>query len=247
VPSIAELKRKPPVPQSKYVSVLDLANELGVTDVERLRPLIEYHYLRILEAHEYLADCLVGRPEPDALRWLKGMLEPLTMRPFLTVEQAAELMQCNVNELRLLCVTHNFQLYADPAFGELISIYQFHRLFDRLRETHDGIRFDRQSMLLMLRNVMPQRQGFRYRQKPLSYSKRLELEIIRIGKLPEPDRTLRAVALWESYCDARNIRDCLQRYYKLTKGEAPEVEERLKNLVERCVGEISVDAETESA
>jgi hypothetical protein len=241
--SIEALKRKSPVPKSAYVSLRELAAELGISDVERLRPLIDHHYLRMLEAHEYLPDCLVGRPGPGAIKWLKGMLQPISLRPFLPVEMAARLMETNVATLRSLALSHNIQLYDDPAFGELLSIRQFHRLFDKLHDSQDGmIRFDRQAMITMLRRIESPPQVFRT--KPLPYSKRVEQELIRIGNLREPDRTLRAVAFWEAYQDASTIKECLLRYRELTAGEEPEIEERLAKLMQKCVGEAPVNDPT---
>ena len=230
--TIAQLRRKRPVPKSAYVTVRDLAKELGVSDPEQLRPLIDHAYLRILESREYLPDCLVGRPEPAALEWLKGALRPAVLRPFLSLDHAAELMESDANSLRVLCLSYDIQLYVDPVFGEMLSVRQFHKLFNRLHETRDGSRFDRQAMISLLRRVEHQP----FRKEPLPYSKRLEQELIRIAKLPEPGRTLRAVAFFESYRDATTLLDCYSRYRNLTAGELPEVEERLRKLMERCVG-----------
>jgi hypothetical protein len=127
-------------------------------------------------------------------------------------------------------------LYDDPAFGELLSIRQFHRLFDKLHDSREMIRFDRQAMITMLRRVESPPQVFRV--NPLPYSKRVEQELIRIGNLREPDRTLRAVAFYEAYSDAATIKECLARYKELTAGEEPEIEERLAKLMQKCVGEI---------
>lgn len=226
------------MPQSAYVSVRDLAKELGVSDPEQLRPLIDHQYLRILELRDYLPDCLVGRPEPAALEWLRGALRPLALRPFLTIEQTAELMHANPDDMRLLCLSYDIQLYVDPVFGEMLSIRQFHKLWNKLRDSRDGARFDRQAMVAMLRNAIP---GSPPRVSPLPYSKRLEMELIRIAKLDEPDRTLRAVAFWEAYRDAKDLLDCTRKYYDLVRGELPEVEERLNKLMKRCVGDVPMD------
>jgi hypothetical protein len=237
--TISDLRRKRPVPQSAYVSVKDLAKELGVSDPEQLRPLIDHQYLRILELHDYLPDCLVGRPEPAALAWLRGALQPLALRPFLTIGQTADLMHSDEASLRLLCVSYDIQLYIDPVFGEMLTIRQFHKLWNKLRDTRDGARFDRQAMITLLRTAVNQSNAFR--PSPLNYSKRLEIELIRIAKLDEPNRTMRAVAFWEAYRDAKNIRACLSRYYELTNGEQPEIEERLGKLMATCLGKVPVD------
>jgi len=235
------LLRKSPVPREHYVTVKALAKELGLRDPERLRSVIEHQYIRLLEVREYFQDCVVARPYPAGIEWLREMFRPLTLRPFLPLSMAATLLSTNISRVRRYCLAYDYPIYDDQAFGELISIRHFHRLFDRVRESNDGVRFDRAAIISLLRDVMHSEgqhdnERSAYRPNPLPYSKRLELEIIKIGKLKEPDRTLRAVAFYEAYRDANTIRECVARYKELTLGLEEKVEERLAKLMQRCVG-----------
>lgn len=237
------LRRKPPVPQSEYVSVSDLAVSLGI-DSERLRPLIEKHYLTILEPHEYLQDCLVARPRPAALAWLKTMFQPLMMRPLLPTEMAAELLDMTVNDFRRLCLAYNAPLHDDPGFGELMTLSDFWTVFRRVHASRSTCRFDRQAMLMLTRVLRPQTiSRFRADQPVLPYSVILERELERIAQMPEPTRTVRAVALYNAYQDARTVKDCIAKYKQATiEPEATHkgvgFETRLNRLMEQCVGKL---------
>jgi len=227
------LLRPAPIPRSEYITVRDLAAELKV-DPERLRPLIDLQYLRILHAGEYLVDCQVARPLPAAMDWLKQMMAPIHMRALLPVDVAAELLRCDSVDIRKFCLAWNIPMYFDPAFGELLSPTNFFRLFQKLFQVNSGeARYDRQMLLKILATGNEQRE----RTNPLPYSRMLEREIARISRLPEPDRTVRAVALYDAFVDAKTVKECISEYRQTVASPGlDKAEAKLAALVERCVG-----------
>lgn len=83
-----------------------------------------------------------------------------------------------------------------------------------------GDRFDRVEMLTFLLNaLMPTSR------KPLKrprYTKRLELEIKRIAQLSNPERTVRAMALYEAWRDSRTVQECIRAARGLRRGPRPQ-------------------------
>ena len=226
------MRRRSPVPQNEYVSVRDLAASLGV-DCERLRPLIERQYLKVLEVHDYLDDCLVGRPQPAALAWLSNMFKPLMMRPILPADIAAELLRVTLKDFRRLCIAYNAPLCDDPAFGELITLRDFYTLFSNIHKTRGTpYRFDRQALLSLTRISDHTIRA----DVPLPYNVKIEQEIRRIAALPEPDRTVRAVALCNAYRDAQTVTQCYAAYKNEVVDSRPEVEAALDRLMRKCAG-----------
>ena len=75
----------------------------------------------------------------------------------------------------------------------------------------------------LLRYFLSQIEGTRWKDPP-PYSRKLDLEINRIAHLPEPLRTIRAVALIEAFREARTATECIRRegeiYQELQKSEA---------------------------
>lgn len=205
-----------------------LAAELGVP-VERLQPLLDHEYLSRTSLHTVI------KPQPAAMAWLRQMFLPLTMRPWLPEQMVADLLQLRVSQVRTLCLMYDVPLQDDPAFGCLMSLTAFYRLYCSLQQHRDPARFDRQAMLSFLIEQMKMH-GPRHRPLPkLPYSKRLEAEISRISRLPEPERTFRSTALLDAYRDAKGVADVFARYKGATVEEMPEVA-RLEELVERSVG-----------
>lgn len=230
-PSLQQLlQRKNPVPKSEYVAIRDLARELRV-DPERLRPLIDRCYLTILEMRDYLDDCMVARPAPAAIAWLRMMFLPVSLRPMLSTEMAAQAVGVPVNALRSLCLAYNVQLQDDPALGELISMKGLHSVITALYSNKGVNRFDRQALLCMLsrttKGAVPKMQ---------SYSVRLEQEISRIAKLPEPDRSFRAVALYDAYQESKIVQECISKYRAVTRVDTGEIEQKFAELLNRSFG-----------
>lgn len=229
------LQRSSPVPQSEYVTVRDLAKELRLKDPEQLRPLIELQYLRLLIPAEYLADCQVARPLPAAMEWLKQMLAPIHMRPLVPIDIAAELLRTTAEDVRRLCLAWNIQLVFDPAFGELLSPTNFYRLFQKVFQVQSGkARYDRQRLLWMIAVAKNRSEE---RTIPLPYNGWLEREIARIARLKEPERSMRAVALYDAMVDATTIEACIKQYRQSAGENIERAKVKLMKLVERSVGQ----------
>jgi hypothetical protein len=77
-------------------------------------------------------------------------------------------------------------------------------------KTRNPERFDRASMLVFLFNALPWAQGTNPLKVP-KYTKRLDLEIKRIAQLPNPERTVCAIALYKAWQDSRTVTECIRR------------------------------------
>lgn len=218
------------------VSPSDLARDLGTT-VERLAPLIEFGYLK------QLSDGSIESPPEKAMHWLRGMVAPIYLRPMLELEQAAEVMGVSIGQLRAVAMDHNIQLHSDPAFGLLISVVGFHRLHRALIRSRRPMRFDRQAMMGILAiirqiDIPTAEKGY-----TLPYHERLEIEIRRICRLPEPERTARACAFYEAYMDAKTMADCLEKYHAAAHpvaGKEAILDQRVANMARRFGGEMAI-------
>jgi len=207
---------------NQQISLPELAKELRVRP-ERLKPLFEHGYLRTGEGFTVI------KPPPAAMSWLRTMFTPIMMRPFLPTQMAADLIGCAIKDLRSLCLLYNIPLHQDAVFGELISVNGFHKFFEALHHFREPSRFDRQALLGMLLTARP---DYRRAPKALRFSRRLDREIARIAKLKEPDRTERALALWESISDAKTVAAAVDP-------ETPDIlgVEKLRDVLVESLGE----------
>jgi hypothetical protein len=189
--------------RTKAISLMDLAERIGVP-VQRLLPAIKCGYIKIVTANPPV----VYEPPPAAIEWLKGMFEPILMRPFLELGMVAEIEDVSVADVRLLCASYDIPIQMDQVFGELLSIAAFHKFHRSLHHYREPSRFDRQAMLVaLMRTADPE--NYKADLKPPTFSVRLEKEIRRIAKLPEPYKTEMALRLWEQFSDAKGIAECI--------------------------------------
>ena len=237
VPLRDAFRRNSPVPQSDLATVEELAAELQ-TPIERLQPLLEHRYLKLVEAKEYLKDTIVARPLPAAMDWLRMMFAPTMMQPIFTIEMVSDLLRCPKRQVRNLCILHNVPLHLDPAFGELMSVRHFNRLYRALYAFEGPARYDRQA-LLFLCHLKALINGASKPKKVLPYSRRVEAEITRVAKMPEPERSFRAIALLEAYDDAKTIAECLEKYGRIVRENVDRVEAKLTELRENFIGQPS--------
>jgi len=235
------------LPAAEQITLSKLASELSV-DVERLRPLIDHQYLKLIKVNEFLDDCIVARPYPDGMRWLRNMLAPLALQHLLPIKYAAEMLWLELPEVRSACVYYDVQVQEDPAFGELMTIEGFYELFNKLNRNRSSWRFDRQAMFQAISygidKPMPKK-------KVIPYDQMLEDEIRRVRKMEEPERGFRATALYKAFRDAKDVDECRRRYWnhstdlqstkKRQKARAQRIEELLENLMKRSFGKSSVE------
>src|ERR1700728_1213370 len=225
------LLRPSPVPANDQITLEQLSRELH-TDVRRLYSVIAAGYLRALRLTDDPDTTIVARPYPAALEWLTGMMAPLRLRPMLPLEGVALVIGMKVKDVRLMALHYGIPLSLDPLFGELISTTGYNRLLRAQYELRNPMRTDRQAMLetfvRMNRNVKDYSKA-----KRLPYSKRLEREIVNICKMPEPNRSLRATALWAAYKEASTVAECINAYQgKLREGKKSVESESLRKAME---------------
>lgn len=188
---------------NETISLLALAKELRV-EPNRLPPLIIHSYLKLVESGPTPDECLVEKPPPAAMQWLKGMFAPLKKKPIIPTVDAAAILRISPARLRRYLVHYNISAQADPVFGEVLTIHQLATLYKNLYDTRNPLRTDRQHILTFLTGFV----GVRL--TPRKYSDRMCNEINRIAKLDEPLRTAQARALVEAWQDAKSVTDCLK-------------------------------------
>lgn len=190
---------------AKVIPLQSLADQLGVP-VKRLLPALEHGYIRLITSDPPV----VYEPPPAAIQWLKGMFQPLALRPFLGIDMVADLENLKPSEVRTLCLGYDIPIQLDAVFGEVLSITSFYKFHVSLHHYREPSRFDRQAMLVaLLQAGDPER--YKGDLKPPTYSKRLEAEIRRIAKLEEPMRTEMALRLVEAFESAKTITDILAK------------------------------------
>lgn len=202
---------------------------------ERVLLLVRLGYLKGDETKVVL-------PSPGEIRWLGAMLLPLPERPLFTLNEVvlmADIAPPKDNRttaldlLRKICAAYAIPIHVDEAWGELMSPVSFIRLLDALFGYREPMRFDRAALVEWMRGL---KTGKRLRCN-LSYSRLLELEIRRVARLREPERTMRAVAFWESYYDAKTISNCLTRYRASVQEQMRVTEIRLGRLMKKITGQ----------
>ena len=220
------------------ITLIDLARELD-TDPRRLFPVVDAGYLKVIQELQPREHTVVRKPPQKAIDWLRGMFAPIWLKPMLPLRDAAELLSATPAELRQVAIEYSIPLHMDLAFGELISVTNFHRLHRSLVRTRRPLRYDRQALLGVIALMRGIPTPLKDKAFKFKYSDRLEMEIVRIGKLQEPQRTSMALAFYTAYHDAKTVADCLERFYGATHpapgGEA-RLAERIENLARRYGG-----------
>jgi len=189
------------------IPIVIMAEELGTTE-ETVEKLIQYGYLHIVRDHKLRQLRLVGRPKMAGMTWLRQAMGPLPMVPIVPLKYAAEMLDMKERPLRKMILEHNIVLYIDPLLGEMMTIASFHRLFNVIYPWHERTRFDRQMFLNILCGIdSGSAEKF---VRPLPYDQKLEQELRRISLLPQPERTLRAMEVYEAFRDAKKISDVVK-------------------------------------
>lgn len=207
------------------ISIKNLARLIEAPP-ERLEPLVEHNYLRVLVRREDFNQIIVARPGERRIEWLKQMFQPLSMRPIVPLKEAAELFGLKERYALDYCWAFQIPIQSDPVFGNLIPFKSLRRL---ARAAWSYRRFDRAALL---RYYMSQIEGVRWKDPP-PYSVRLEKEIGRIATLSEPARTIRSVALVEAFRDAKTATDCLRKQKEITE-ELRKSEQQILDLFKRA-------------
>jgi hypothetical protein len=214
--------------------------EHGDFSPERVKLIARLGYLKFHEGDE----TKVVLPSASAIRWLRAMLLPLPERPLFTLHEITELLASTPrrarkgsdgavrNLIKKLCAAYSIPIHFDEAWGEMLSPTSFIDLLDALHGYRTPARFDRLALIEWMRTINPKRR-LRWN---LPYSKLLEGEIRRIVRLDEPERTMRAVALWEAYRDAKMISNCLGNYRDSMRRKMEVTENRLAGMMKKLTG-----------
>jgi hypothetical protein len=197
------------------------------TDVGGVESLIP-HYLTRVDGER------VDLPPRAAMEWLRQMFLPLPQRPLFKIKEVCLMAEVALPLLRQIMLAYAIPIHRDPALGELISPESFIRLLDGLHGYREPNRFDRAMLIEWMQAAQPESRVRAH----LPYSRLLDLEIERIAKLEEPERTVRATELWERYKDARRVSDCLRQ----VKSDVKQVGLRLQRVVRESIGSIPRDA-----
>jgi hypothetical protein len=193
------------------ISVTDLARELETTE-NKVLLLLEEGYLTLLKESATPFLCLVGRPAPAAMQWLKQALSPLPLVPIIPVSYAMEMLRVGSKGMKRLLLEHGIQVYIDVAMGPMMTIMAFHQMFSLIYPWHERIRFDRQMFFSILAGI--DLGGGEKFIRPIPFDVMLEEELARIGKLPEPQRALRAMDVYQAYLDAKSITSVIRKLNK---------------------------------
>lgn len=190
------------------IGLISLGNLAQLIDapVERLRPLVEQRYLRVLSPDPEFDRTIIARPGQRATEWLRNMFQPLQMRPLIPLKEAGKLWDINEREVLKYCQVGKIPVHSDPVFGNLITFNALKSLARARAKYHKPKRFDRAALL---RYYLSEIEGVRWKEPP-PYSQSLEEEIERIARLKEPVRTIRSVELLLAFRDARRVTEYLR-------------------------------------
>jgi len=217
------------------ITVLALAQYLRIKP-EQLRPMVELGYLRTVMAKPDFPSTVVACPKQagrtsyvDPLEWLRQMFQPIHLRPFISFDHVRLMIEGPrdkrvshspkqqqservIQRLRKLCGAFRLPVYIDPVFGELITIETMHRLTYHMGVFQAPSRKDRAGILSFLLNSLPPKDLGKFpKVKLFTHVQQLNWEIKRIAQLKEPERTIRALALYEAWQDARCVQECIIR------------------------------------
>jgi hypothetical protein len=210
--------------------------------VEKLRPLVEHKYLRVLFLREEFEQTIVVCPGQRATDWLRNMFRPLKMRQFIPRREVGKLWKVTENHVLKICRGYKIPVSHDPVFGYLTSFNGL-KSYARTRvRFHEPKGTDRASFL---KYYLSQIEGVRWKH-PLPHRIKLEKEIRRIAIMAEPWRTFRGMAFLEAFRDARTVTECLRRegetYEELLQSESKvaELGRRIVNLPEETSVELGL-------
>jgi hypothetical protein len=208
------------------ITVAELAAKLELP-VGQIRLLIEHKYLRIVMEKADFNQTVLACPNQRGLEWLHQMGQPLYLQPFIRLDDVHRLLRAAqgrilrkpVEKCRQICMSYGIPIYLDPIYGELISIEGLAKLNHQMMIYRFPTRHDRATVLSFLLNAIPL--GFEGRRRhPLKlprWTQGLSLEIHRIAQMPQPDRTIHAIALYEAWHDSRKVQECLQKLDNIRK------------------------------
>jgi hypothetical protein len=182
------------------ISLRELSLELKCSE-DQTRLLAKHGWLTVIREHEMPQLFLVGKPKPAAMTWLRQTTGMIPMIPMIPVRHVAELLA--TRGVKTLLLEHGIQVYVDAALGELITVASFHRLFNLIYPWHLRSRYDRQMLLAVLTGI-DAGSGSAF-VKPKPYDQKLEDEIRRVARLPQPQRSIRGMEIYDAYKDAKTI------------------------------------------
>ena len=192
-----------PIQTARAIPLSELARMLDV-DAARLLPAIEHGYIRLICSDPPT----VYEPPPAAVEWLGAMYQPIALRPLIPIDMVASMENFRPIDIRNLCLGYDVPISSDPVFGEILSLSAFYKLHKHLHRYREPSRFDRQMLLVMFLHAADP-SNYRKVVNPPEFSRKLEDEIQRVSKLPEPARTDAALRLWDALESAKKVAECV--------------------------------------
>lgn len=205
------------------ITVRDLAQRIegSVDDVKRL---IDFKYLTVVMEKTDPEQTVLSCPGEEGIRWLRNMVQPIHLVPFIKLDDVHRLIRKQqgrmsrkkpVERTRRVCLAYQIPLFLDPVYGELLTIEGFAELAYHIGVYRNPVRNDRVTMLSFLMNALTEDERTKERyvrlKIPRRGTKRLNLEIARIARLEEPERTFMAQSLYECWKDSRGVQECLRK------------------------------------
>ena len=221
LPPIKTVKDQLIQSKTRPITVRALAEKLGLTP-DHIHRMIKADYLCVIMEKTDPNETVVFCPKEDTLDWIKMMHQPLYKRPFVRLAEVHSMLERTQGRIqhraaektRRVCLTYNIPIYLDPYLGELITPEGLAALARHMWIYRNPKRYDRVTMLAFLLNSIPTwglpNPNGRRLYVP-RYTKRLELEIVKAVHLPEPERTLRVMELYEAWRDSRTAQECVAR------------------------------------
>jgi hypothetical protein len=97
------------------ITIAELAR-LIEAPVEKLRPLVEHKYLRVVMVKAEFEKTVVARPGKRAADWLKMMHQPFQMRPLIPLREVTKLWPVTESEIMKWCKSFRIPIYSDTVF-----------------------------------------------------------------------------------------------------------------------------------
>lgn len=151
--------------------------------------------------------------QPDMLKRetqsVKRNRAELGLAPFIPIvilDHAAKALGTDTGHLRNLMRDHRMPIYSDAILGSLMTVADFYKILHIVHPAYEKHRFDRQMFFQILSGLHSGEWADPSR--PMAYDQRLEMELAKVAKLPQPERAMRSMEIWEAYRDAwRLIKD----------------------------------------
>lgn len=185
------------------ITLAQLAKALNVS-TERLIPLVRDGYIKAQSGAPWSSQSLVESPPEAALLWLRQWFMPVTAKPMFSLVDMADLLGVRPpSKVLVVAAAHNIPVVYDAGLGHVFSMWAAKTLLTKTlesRQSAESKRWDRQALLWLILKEDPARVA-----EPPTFKRKLEEEIERVAKLPEPERIARVKTLIEAFRDVSKL------------------------------------------